>query len=337
MNFIENIKERVKKDIKTIVLPESDDIRVLKAASKVEQEGFAKIVLIGNKENISKLCNQNNIILNNTLIINPENYENTGSLIDTYYNLRKHKGISLEEARNTILNNYLYFGCMLVKEGYADGQVSGANHSSADTLRPALQIIKTASNAKIASAFFLMDIPNCNYGENGVFIYSDCGMIQNPTSDELVEIAFSSANTFKLLVEKDPYVAFLSHSTFGSSVCEDSNKVVEASIKAKTIYPELISDGELQLDAAIVPEVASRKAPNSKVAGKANVLIFPDLDAGNIGYKLTERLAHAKAYGPITQGLAKPVNDLSRGCSSDDIVGAIAITALQAKENLSEN
>lgn len=334
MNFIKTIKDRARKNIKTIILPEADDIRVLKATKIIEEEGFAKIILVGDKKNTTKLIEDNKININ-SIIIDPKEFSETDRLINAYYELRKHKGISYEEARNTILNNYLYFGCMLVKLGYADGQVSGANHSTADTLRPALQVIKTDINTKVASAFFLMDVPNCEYGEDGIFIYSDCGMNQNPTSEELVEIAKSSAETFNLLVEKEPLVAFLSHSTLGSSICEDSNKVVKAFNLTRNLYPSLKCDGELQFDAAVIPEVASRKAPNSKIAGHANVLIFPDLDAGNIGYKITERLAHAEAYGPITQGLDKPINDLSRGCKPEDIVGVVAITALQAQKNLS--
>lgn len=334
MNFIKTIKDRAKKNIKTIILPEADDIRVLEATKIIEEEGFAKIILIGDKKNTLKLIEDNNININST-IIDPKEFSQTNRLVNAYYELRKHKGISLEEARDTILNNYLYFGCMLVKLGYADGQVSGVNHSTADTLRPALQIIRTNINTKIASAFFLMDVPNCEYGEDGIFIYSDCAMNQNPTSEQLVEIAKSSAETFNLLVEKEPLVAFLSHSTLGSSICRDSNKVVNAFNLTRKLYPSLKCDGELQFDAAIIPEVARRKAPNSKIAGYANVLIFPDLDAANIGYKITERLAHAEAYGPITQGLDKPINDLSRGCKPEDIVGVVAITALQAQKNLS--
>lgn len=334
MNFIKTIKDRAKKNIKTIILPEADDIRVLKAAKIIEEEGFAKVILVGDKKNTTKLIEDNKINISSA-IIDPKEFSETTRLINAYYELRKHKGISYEEASNTILNNYLYFGCMLVKLGYADGQVSGANHSTAETLRPALQIIKTDINTKVASAFFLMDVPNCKYGEDGIFIYSDCGMNQNPTSEELVEIAKSSATTFNLLVEKEPLVAFLSHSTLGSSICEDSNKVVNAFNLTRKLYPDIKCDGELQFDAAIIPEVASRKAPNSIIAGHANVLIFPDLDAGNIGYKITERLAHAEAYGPITQGLDKPINDLSRGCKPEDIAGVVAITALQAQKNLS--
>lgn len=329
MKFIDKIKERAKQNIKTIVLPEAEDIRTLEAARKVTDEGFAKILLIGNKVKVEELARDNNINISDINIIDPNTDYRKEALIEKFYELRKNKGLTIDEAKEILLTNYLYYGCMLVNEGYADGQVSGAINSTADTLRPALQIIKTAPDTKVASSFFLMDVPNCEYGEDGVFIYSDCGMIQNPTSEELVEIAKTSAETFNLLVNKTPKIAFLSHSTFGTSKCSDVDKVNTATKLFKDKYPHYNADGELQFDAAIVPSVAARKAPNSTVAGHANVLIFPDLDAGNIAYKITERLAHADAYGPITQGLKKPVNDLSRGCCSDDIVGVIAITAIQ--------
>ena len=332
MNIIESIKERVKKDIKTIVLPEAEDVRVLKAARTTTDEGFSKVILVGDKEKVSTIAQANNIDISDIEFIDPKSFSDTDKLINEFYELRKHKGITLEDAKNIIMNNYLYFGCMLVKLGYADGQVSGAIHSSSDTLRPALQIIKTKENIGNASCFFLMDLSDKEFGSNGTFIYSDCGMIQNPTSEQLVDIAKASADTFKLLVEDEARIAFLSHSTFGSSKCSDVEKVQNAVNMFKEKYSNYQADGELQFDAAVVPEVAKIKAPNSNVAGRANVLIFPDLDAGNIGYKITERLAHAKAYGPITQGLKKPVNDLSRGCNYLDIVGAIAITALQAQK-----
>ena len=215
--------------------------------------------------------------------------------------------------------------------GDADGLVSGACHSTANTLRPCLQILKTKPGTKLVSAFFVMDVPNCEYGEDGVFVFGDCGLNQNPTAEELAAIAESSAESFKLLVGKEPKVAMLSHSSMGSAKHADVDKVVEATRIAKEANPDLALDGELQLDAAIVPSVGSSKAPDSKVAGQANVLIFPDLDAGNIGYKLVQRLAKAEAYGPMTQGIAAPVNDLSRGCSAEDIVGVVAITAVQAQ------
>lgn len=332
MNIIEQIKERAKQDFKKIVLPESEDIRVLKAARITTDEDFAKVVLVGDKEKAYSLAKENNIDISDIEFIDPNEFNDSEKLVNEFYELRKNKGITLEDAKNIIMNNYLYFGCMLVKLGYADGQVSGAIHSSSDTLRPALQIIKTKEDINTASCFFLMDLVDKEFGSNGTFIYSDCGMNQNPTSEQLVDIAKSSADTFKLLVEDDARIAFLSHSTFGSSKCSDVDKVQSAVKMFKEKYSEYNADGELQFDAAVVPEVAKIKAPNSKVAGCANVLIFPDLDAGNIAYKITERLAHAKAYGPITQGLKKPVNDLSRGCNYLDIVGAIAITALQAQK-----
>lgn len=328
MNIIDKMKNIVKDKYYTIVLPESDDIRTLKAAEIINKEGFAKIILIGNKDNINKVYN----ISDNIEFIEPKKYENLDELVSEFYELRKHKGVTLDSARDIIVNDYLYFGNMLVKMGYADGLVAGASHSSADVLRPALQIIKTKKDIKTASSFFLMDVPNCEYGDNGVFVYSDCGMNQNPTSEQLADIAYSSAKTFESLVGKQPIVAFLSHSTYGSSKHPDVDKVVNALNIAKEKYPDMLMDGELQFDAAVVPSVAEKKAPNSKVAGRANVLIFPDLDSANIAYKVTERLAKACAYGPITQGLLKPVNDLSRGCNENDIVGAVAITCMQVED-----
>ena len=329
MNFIDNVKKRAKKDKKTIVLPESMDERVIEAASKVIEEDIANIIIIGDKEEIDK--NYPNYDISKAKIINPESSELTEDLINHLVELRKNKGMTYEEAKRLILEDYMYFACMLVKDSFADGVVSGACHSSSNTLRPALQIIKTKSDTLLVSAFFLMVVPDCEYGENGVFIFSDAGLEQNPTPEKLAAIAASSAESFKILVEKEPIVAMLSHSTKGSASHEDVDKVVEACKIANKLYPQYEIDGELQLDAAIVPEIAKSKAPDSKVAGRANVLIFPDLDAGNIGYKLVQRLAKAEAYGPITQGIAAPINDLSRGCSSDDIVGAIAITAVQAQ------
>ena len=250
--------------------------------------------------------------------------------VNKFYELRKAKGITLEQAKK-IMQDYVYFGMMMVKNGDADGLVSGAAHSTADTLRPALQILKTAPNTKLVSAFFLMVVPNCEYGENGTFIFSDAGLNPNPTSEELAEIAISSAKSFEQLVEKKANVAMLSYSTYGSAKSELVDKVVEAAKILKEKAPEINADGELQLDAAIVPEIGKIKAPGSKVAGYANTLIFPDLNAGNIGYKLVQRLGKAEAYGPLCQGIAKPVNDLSRGCSSDDIAGVVAITSVQAQ------
>lgn len=330
MSFIENIKERAKKNKKKIVLPESMDERVISAAAKAIKDDIADIIIIGNSEEIKSKFPKYDI--SKATIIDPKSYELTEDLINKLVELRKNKGMTYEEAKKLIFEDYMYFACMLVKDGLADGVVSGACHSSSNTLRPALQIIKTKPDVLLVSAFFLMIVPDCEYGSDGVFLFADAGLEQNPTPEKLAAIAASSAESFKILVEKKPIVAMLSHSTKGSASHEDVDKVVEACKIANDNYPQFEIDGELQLDAAIVPEIAKSKAPDSKVAGRANVLIFPDLDAGNIGYKLVQRLAKAEAYGPITQGIAAPINDLSRGCSSDDIVGAIAITAVQAQK-----
>ena len=329
MSFIESIKERAKKDKKTIVLPESMDIRTMEAADKILKEGIANIIIIGSREEVEK--NSANYHIEDAIIIDPNTSEYTDELIQKLYELRKEKGMTLEEAKNLLLNDYMYYACMLVKTGRADGVVSGACHSTANTLRPSLQIIKTAPGVLLVSAFFLMVVPDCEYGSNGTFIFADSGLEQNPDSERLAAIAASSAHSFQELVQEKPIVAMLSQSPMGSAKHADVDKVVEAVKIAKEKYPDYQIDGELQLDAAIVPNVAKSKAPNSPVAGKANVLVFPDLDAGNIGYKLVQRLAKAEAYGPITQGIAAPINDLSRGCSADDIVGVVAITAVQAQ------
>ena len=332
MNFIDTIKERAKKSIKTIVLPESEDIRTLKATERILEENFANVVLIGNEEKTKEFAKNNGINIDGAEIIDPSNSDKYDEYVNTFFELRKNKGMTLELAKETLLD-YTYFGMMMVKNGDADGLVSGAAHSTSDTLRPALQILKTAPDTKLVSAFFLMVVPNCEYGENGTFVFADCGLNPNPTADELSEIAISSAKSFEQLVEKEAKVAMLSFSTHGSSTrqTEIVDKVIEATRLLKEKAPEIKSDGELQLDAAIVKEIGEKKAPGSEVAGEANTLIFPDLNAGNIGYKLVERLAKAEAYGPLCQGIAKPVNDLSRGCSSDDIVGVVAITAVQAQ------
>ncbi|MBO5131147.1 MAG: phosphate acetyltransferase [Romboutsia sp.] len=329
MNFIDTIKERAKQVKKTIVLPESMDVRVMEAAHKVLEEGIADIIIIGTDEEISK--SSQGFDISRATIINPYTSDMTEGLINELVELRKNKGMTYDEAKKLLLEDYMYYACMLVKSGRADGVVSGACHSTANTLRPSLQIIKTKPDAMLVSAFFLMIVPNCEYGHNGTFIFADSGLEQNPDPEKLAAIAASSAESFKFLVQTEPKVAMLSHSTMGSAKHADVDKVVEAVRIAKEKYGQYSIDGEMQLDAAIVPSVAQSKAPNSDVAGHANVLVFPDLDAGNIGYKLVQRLAKAEAYGPITQGMAAPVNDLSRGCSADDIVGVVAITAVQAQ------
>lgn len=336
MSFVETMKEKARQNIKTILLPESEDVRVIQAAADVEEEGFAKAVLIGNEENVKKIALDNNIDVSKVTIINPLKSEKFGEYSNKFYELRKAKGMTPEKAKE-IMKEPIYFGTMMVKVGDADGIVSGACHPTAHTLRPALQILKTAPGTKLASAFFLMVTKCPEYGEDGVFIFADSGMNEYPDADGLSEIAISSAKSFKQLVGKEPRVAMLSYSTYGSASSPLTEKVIEATRILKEKAPDLLCDGELQLDAAIIPEVAERKAPGSPIAGKANVLIFPDLDAGNIGYKLVQRFGRAEAYGPLCQGIAKAVNDLSRGCSSDDIVGVVAITSVQAQDMENDN
>ncbi len=326
--FLDRISERAKAEKKTIVLPETTDIRVLKATSMVLERGIANVILVGDEENIKKLAGD--LDISGAVIVNPETSVNFDIYANDFYEMRKHKGMTPEKARET-MKNPLYWGVMLVKKGEADGMVAGAINSTANTLRPALQILKTAPGTKLVSAFFIMAVPDCAYGEKGVFLYADSGLVENPDADKLSEIALSSAKTFKTLVEAEPKVAMLSYSSYGSAKSELTEKVVEATRLAKEKVPDLLLDGELQVDAAIIPEVAKSKAAGSPLAGKANTLIFPDLNSGNIAYKLTQRLAKAEAYGPVTQGIAKPVNDLSRGCCAEDIVGVVAITCVQAQ------
>ena len=329
MAIIDVLKEKAKADKKTIVLPESEDRRTYEAAAKILKEGIANIVLVGTDEDVKK--HGEGLDLTGIQVVDPATSDKTAAYIDKLVELRSKKGMTPEQAKEILLNQYLYYGVMMVKMGDADGMVSGACHSTADTLRPCLQILKTKPGTKLVSAFFLMEVPNCEFGENGTFVFADCGLNQDPNPEELAAIAASSAESFRSLVGAEPKVAFLSHSTKGSAKHALVDKVVEATKIAREQNPDLKLDGEMQLDAAIVPSVGEAKAPDSEVAGHANVLIFPNLDAGNIGYKLVQRLAKAEAYGPVTQGIAAPVNDLSRGCSADDIVGVVAITAVQCQ------
>ena len=331
MSFIDNIKEQAKKDLKTIILPETNDIRILKAAEIALNEKIANIILIGNSKEIHELAENNNINIKSAKIIEPASSERYDVYVKELFELRKEKGMTTEKAKDLLLDN-VYFGIMMVKLGEADGLISGACHSTADTLRPALQILKTASNTKLVSTFFVIVVPNSTYGENGIFVFSDCGLNENPDSEALSEIAISSANSFKQLVKQEPKIAMLSYSTYGSAKSEATEKVRNATQLVQQKQSNLKITGEIQLDAAIVSSVAKNKAPESEIAGECNTLIFPDLNSGNIGYKLVQRLAQAEAYGPLCQGIAKPVNDLSRGYNVDDIVGSIAITAVQAQK-----
>ena len=326
-SFIDGLKARAKENIKTIVLAEGEEIRTIKAAAIVKAEGYAKNILLGNPEKISKMAAAAGVDIEGVEIIDPS--EGNEEFAELFAELRKKKGVTIEQARETV-KDPLYYGVMMVKTGKVDGMVAGAVNSSANVIRPSLQILKTAPNTKIVSAFFIMNVPDCDMGENGTFVFADCGLNQQPTAEELSEIAISSAASFKSLVGAEPKVAMLSYSTYGSAKHDDVTKVTTATQLVKEKAPDIMVDGELQLDAAIVASVGAQKAPTSPVAGKANVLVFPDLDAGNIGYKLVQRLAKAEAYGPVLQGVAAPVNDLSRGCTAEDIAGVVAITSVQA-------
>ncbi len=331
MSFIDRIKERAKQDVKTIVLPETNDRRTLIAAAKILQEGIANIVMVGKEEKVMDGAKWLELNLNKVKVIDPENTDKLDQYVELLYQIRKEKGMTPEKAREILLNDYLTFGIMMVKARDADGMVAGACHATADVLRPSLQILKTAPGVKLVSGFFILDVPDCEYGANGTFIFADCGLNQDPTAEELADIADTSAKSFTTLVGVKPVIAMLSHSTKGSAKHPLVDKVVEATRIAHERYPHLMLDGELQPDAALVTSVAQSKAPGSEVGGKANVLIFPNLDCGNISYKLVQRLGKADAYGPMLQGISRPVNDLSRGCSAEDIVGVVALTAVQAQ------
>ena len=330
MSFIDQIKQRAKKEIKTIILPEATDVRILEAAQIVKNEGYAKVILVGEEEKVRQIAKENGIDIGDTKIIDPAKSEKINEYANTLYELRKAKGMTEEQAQKLVLDP-VYYGMIMVKLGEADGLVSGAAHSTSDTLRPALQILKTAPGTKLVSAFFVMVVPDCEYGSNGTFVFADSGLNEEPNAEALAEIAISSSKSFEQLVGEQAKVAMLSYSTYGSAHSASTEKVIEATKLVKEKSPEIMVDGELQLDAAIIPEVAEFKAKGSPLNGQANVLIFPDLGAGNIGYKLVQRLAKAEAYGPLCQGIAKPVNDLSRGCSAKDVAGVVAITAVQAQ------
>lgn len=325
-SFLETMLARAKADRQTIVLPEGDDERTLAAAERILADDVADLVILGDADVITA----SPYALEGARIVDPRTSELRASFAEQLYELRRAKGMTPEQAMG-LMDDVLYFGVMMVKAGIAEGMVAGACHATGDVLRPCLQILKTAPGVKLVSSFFIMVVPDCDLGQQGTFLFSDCGLEVQPDAEKLAHIAVNSAKSWKTLIGTEPAVALLSHSTYGSAKNGDAAKVVEAAAIAKELAPKLALDGELQLDAAIVGSVGASKAPDSPVAGRANVLIFPDLDAGNIGYKLVQRLAKAEAYGPITQGIAAPVNDLSRGCTADDIVGVIAITCVQAQ------
>ena len=330
MGFIESIFEKAGQDKKTIVLPEASDPRIVEAAARIIEQDFANIVLVGDAKDIQAVAPQWDV--SKALFVNPAESPDYDNFVDAFVEMRKAKGMTVEKAREAMLNP-LFYGVMMVKMGQADGMVAGAINSTANTLRPALQILKTAPGTRLVSSFFIMVVPDCEYGADGTFLFADCGLVENPSADDLSEIAISSASSFAQLTGLEPNVAMLSYSTYGSAKSELTEKVIEATKLAREKAPSISIDGEMQLDAAIVDSVGRSKAPGSDVAGHANTLVFPDLNAGNIGYKLVQRLAKAEAYGPVTQGIARPVNDLSRGCSADDVIGVVALTAVQAQQS----
>lgn len=312
--IINEIINRAKTHPKTIILPEIEDERIQEAAKIIEKEHIAKVILLGNKE------------IDNIEVINPLTYQDLDKYVDRLYEMRKEKGLTKESARELLLTNKMYFACMLVLDNKADGIVSGACHTTGETMKPALELIKSD---KLISTFFLIELEDNNIGENGTLIMSDCGLNQNPDALSLSKIAIESGNSFLKLLNKEPRIAMLSYSTHGSSKHPDIDKVIEATKLVKENSNYLV-DGEIQLDVAIIPEISTIKCPDSPLKGTSNVLIFPDLNSGNISYKIVERIGKAKAYGPLTQGIKYPVNDLSRGCSVSDIVGVVAITVLQS-------
>ena len=330
MELMKKIWEAAKSNKKKIVLPEGNEERTIAAAQKIYDLGLAHPILVGDTNEILAKAKELDVDLSHVEIINPNEAENLQKYINAFYELRKAKGVTMEKAEK-IVRDPLYFATMMVKLDDADRMVAGAVHTTGDLLRPGLQIIKTAPGVSCVSSFFIMEVPNSPYGDNGLLFFADCAVNPMPNEDMLASIAIATADNARLLSKIDPKVAMLSFSTMGSADHEVVDKVRNATIKAKELRPDLDIDGELQLDAAIVPKVAKPKAPESKVAANANILVFPDLQAGNIGYKLVQRFANAEAIGPVCQGFAKPINDLSRGCSSEDIVNVVALTAVQAQ------
>lgn len=331
MGLLESIRSKARSNKKTIVLPEGTEERTISAAAKITTEGLADIILLGNADEINKRGPE--LDLSRVTVIDPQYSETYDEYVEELVKIRQHKGLTVDEAKE-LIKDPLYYGTMMVKMGHADGLVAGAVSSTGNVLRPALQIIKTAPGISVVSSCFVMEVLYKEYGHNGILLFADCAVNPNPNAEQLAEIAITSAKTGKDLVGLDPKVAMLSFSTKGSASHEYVDKVVEATNIAKQLEPSLSIDGELQADAALVESVGKLKAPDSKVAGNANILVFPDLQSGNIAYKLVERLGNAVAVGPICQGIAKPVNDLSRGCSVDDIVNVVAITAVQAQKSL---
>ncbi|MFC1509586.1 phosphate acetyltransferase [Candidatus Omnitrophota bacterium] len=335
MGFIESIYERAKNTKKRILLPEGEERRVLKAVDCILKRGICFPVLIGKPEKILKIASSEKIDLKHTEILDPGNYKNLDKYISLYCEIRKHKKIKPEDAQKLILQNPVFYSALAVRTGEADGYVAGASTTTRDVARAAIHCIGPSEDTPTISSSSIIIVPDKSLGSNGVFIYADAGIIPDPSAEQLRDIAIASAKMARLLLDDEPKIAMLSYSTKGSGGLSKSIEKVRAATKLVTEkHPDLLIDGEIQFDSAIVPDVCDRKDPKSRLKGRANVLIFPNLDAGNISYKLTERLAKAHAIGPILQGLKKPVSDLSRGCSIDDIVNAVTITVLRAQEAL---
>jgi len=332
MSRISGLREKARAQKRTIVLPEGDDPRVVKGASFAVKDGIADVVLLGKEAEVRDLADEHSVSLDGVTLVDPSSHEAGADIINAYYELRKNKGVTPEQAKDILTGNPVFYGAMMTRMGMADGFVAGANHTTGDVARAAIQCIKIEKEIGTVSSSFVMELENCPFGENGLFVYGDCAIIPYPSSRQLSGIAIASAGLFRKLFGIEPRVALLSYSTKGSAEGESIDKVREAFEKVRAKKPDLMIDGELQIDSALVPEIAGMKCKGSDVAGKANVLIFPNLDAGNISYKLTQRLGGARAVGPILQGLEKPCSDLSRGCSWEDVVDVTAVVATLSQE-----